>query len=510
MGNDSKNITNSVRKIFKEYISTEIPQKISNVLWSLFRGVEAVLEHLEWKIDLMIRERNMMTASHQSSLRALAAENGFEPTLMIPSKGSLNLSVNYKLYNTNGYPLFLPPYSTFKCIDNGLTYYYDSDKALTLDNNSYTISVVQGEINEDVFEGNSESIQRIYLTKHNITDKSIRVTVNGDEFTEVKSFFDNEGLNNNKQFLIKYSRDIQKPFIIYIKGTKANDKIIVTYRTCYGELGNLSSKTTFKTESIINQYGETITVTDTDIQITNVYGFNFGSEGNDENSFRSAIGFNHGHHILYDNISYKNFINKFSTLLLQSITVDENHRQINDIYIGKKVILKNGNTISTAITTLYKQTIDNMSYVMSDEEKNELNNLISEYEYCLSSHRIHDLQTIRYAIQIMYKTYYDLNNHQFAVQNLLYDAFAKFFYDKYNRVNITELLSTYMSENDVKFEFIVFRESDDPTEHVCSDNLDISHDDKLPIISGGFTIKTTDNIIYTISVDNPIMSVIVQ
>ena len=58
----------NVRKVFRQFLSDEIPQKVTNVFYQMWTGIEAVFEHLETKIDIMRRERNILTATKKSSL----------------------------------------------------------------------------------------------------------------------------------------------------------------------------------------------------------------------------------------------------------------------------------------------------------------------------------------------------------------------------------------------------------------------------------------------------------
>jgi hypothetical protein len=485
-----------------------VPKKVSNILWSLFRGIQGMMEHLEWKIDLSIRERNLLTATHKSSLITLASQNGFEPALKIPAQGLLYLEISQRTYNKYGYPLFVPPYAVFICKGNSLKYYFNSDAPLTLLKNTYRIPVIEGEVINIQKNGTGDYVQRIYLTDATIANNSISVSVNNIQFVQVKSFYDNYHLNNNKQYTVKFSSNIQTPIVIYIKGVELNDTIDITYRTTYGELGNLTTTETFETSDIITQSGEEASLTKDDITITNIYGFNYGSEGTDENSLRSAIGFNHGNVLLFDNNSYRNFINRFSTLLLQTIEVDPDLRQKNDIYVGKKQILSYD---TPYIIIEYPQVIRYGNYILSESEKTELSNLLSEQEYCLSSHTINDIRTVKYALQISYRSIAEKDYHSTKLSQLLYSEFSKFLYDRFYRINIDALFESYKKEYNLIFDYYVFQDTPATTahnQHNCYAYGDITHDTHLPILCGDFDILTDTSSTITLFNDiNHIVSI---
>ena len=82
-------------------------------------------------------------------------------------------------------------------------------------------------------------IERFYINTDSIAENSLLITVNNVSYTEVKSFFDKENLYDNQQFLIKFSNKPDTPIVVYVKGTKLNDVINVTYRITSGEFGNI-------------------------------------------------------------------------------------------------------------------------------------------------------------------------------------------------------------------------------------------------------------------------------
>jgi len=479
--------------ILKRYISERIPKHVTNIFWQMFNGINAMFTHLEYRLDIVKRERNMLTAQHLSSLRHMSAENGFEPTLKIPASGLLELVINPKLFSRTGYPLFLPPYSIFTDKLSKLNYYYNSNKTFRLVNGLNIIPVVEGEIkNIKTTIQTNNLIERIYLPEENIAQNSISIEVNGIQFLEVKSFFDMEGENNNQQFLVKFSNDIQKPIIIYLKGLKIQDIINITYKLTSGEIGNIEETHDFETQNIIDNIGNNINPSDNEIQIINLTGFDFGSNGTDENALRAAIGYNHGKILLFDNISYRNFIGKYSTILIQDIKNDSIEKTINHLYLGKKQSLNIKSNNPNDYINQYKKIIDFQTYQLKSSEKTNLSKIIEEFEYALTSHIIYDLKTCKFAFQILMDSNEELTKHKLNIQEILYTEFSKFLYIKNHIVNVENIFETYMVKNNIKFEYTIFNqivEKEKIEKKIeTSTPYIIKHIEYLPILKGDFAI----------------------
>ncbi len=446
-----------ISTILRQYISERIPKFATNIWYQLFNAIEGAFLHLEYRLDIFKRERNILTAQHLSSLRNLAAQNGYEPVLKESAKGILLIRIQPKLYGRCGYPLFIKPFSVFTNKASRMEYTYVYDKTIRMDGSTYYIPVVEGRINKQTETANSDYIQRFYITTDYIAEGSINVDVNGVTFQEVKSFYNNEGLNDNKQFMVKFSSDSQNPIIVYVKGLKLNETVNITYRLTNGELGNLNSQQNFETDDIVDIYGSFITPADDEMTIINVSGFNFGSNGTDENALRTAIGYNHNINLLFDNISYRNFLSKFSTILVQDIKINKELKQINNIYLWRKnTIIETGN--GETVKQLYQDIIDYKKYLLSESEKTEINSILSDYEYCLSSHNLYNPQTNNYALQIMFDTVQDLNSYKELLETIIYREFGKFFYIRNHSINLETLFDEFRNQYNCNFEYIVFNQ----------------------------------------------------
>lgn len=447
-----------ISTILKQFISERIPNKATNIFFQMFNGIEAMFTNLEYRLDIFKRENNILTAQNLSSLRSLAAQNGVEPTLRIPAKGILLVKISPKLFTRVGYPLFIKPYSVFTNKLTQVNYTYVSDKTIRIDSGSTSVyvPVIEGTLKQIQVQGSTDFIQRIYLNDSKIADKSIIIESNGKEFTEVKSFYDNYGLNNNRQFIIKWSTNPQYPIIVYIKGHELNQTINITYRLTNGELGNISKTQKFETESIVDTYGSYIVPNTNEISIVNISGFNMGSNGTDENSLRSAIGFNHSQEVLFDNISYRNFLSKFSTICLQDIKIDNLRKQINNIYVWKKICFDTETNQNIIIE--YKKVIKTLlkDGFLSDIDKQNISEIISENEYCLSSHNLYGPKTNHYAIQIMFDNIDDMELHKHQIEELIYFEFSKFLYIRNHSINLESLINKYREQNNIKLWYLLF------------------------------------------------------
>lgn len=483
----------SVSKIFKKYISSLIPKKQTNIFFMLFNGIDEALNYIDFKINAYKRENSFLTAQDISSLRNLASQNGFEPKLKVPSKGIVRLTLSSKVFNRVGLPIYLPPYSVFINKTNGLEYYYESDKMLRIDTNQIDIPLVEGIIRNKQFISSStdtDNIERFYIQSKSISENSFNISVGNINFKRVKSFMDNFGINDNKQFMIKYSNDSMNPIILYVKGCKQNDIINCIYKDCSGEFGNLNFKTIFDTEEFLDNKNNQISISDDEISIINVSGFNFGSDGSDANALRSAIGFNHGVNLLFDTKSYENFIDKYSNILLQNISLSEEYKAIKVIKLSKKIYLNP----ELQIDEEYSKIINFKNYLFNQNELNNFEALLEENEYALSSHTIINSEIIKYSIQIKFKlidlSLSSVNNHKLKINKLIYFEFSKFLYNKYHQINLELLLNQYMNDNNIDLEYTIFNSNG---EIIYGENTTIQHKNKLPILKGDFIIKDTEN-----------------
>lgn len=472
----------TVKQILAAALSKSIPQKALNILYMLFSGIDAALQQLEHRLLVHIRERNILKAQHIQSLRTHAAANGYEPKLREPSKGVMLLQINTNLFSRVGYPLFLPPYSII--IDNAtkVKYYYDSNKPLKITDNTNYIPVVDGEIKTITHISTGATLERIYLSDAAIANNSITITVAGVTYVGVKSFLTSTGINNDRQFLYKFSVNVQKPIVLYVKNTNPNDVITISYRLSAGTMSNLSGKHTFQLSGLLDNSGNSVEPDETELLLTNYSGFNLGSDGTDENALRAAIGYNHGSDLLFDAISYGNYISRFSTVIIQKILPSENSKSICNIWLQRKQSI-NTSLSESLVILQYNRYINNKLYLLSNQEKQSLGGLLSANEYALSSHNIFDCLTERYAMQIIFDNSFNLDRHRGSIELMVYKAFGTFLHKRQHSIAIDTMFAEYMADNNVKFEYDIFSETDGIYKKSTIDCVT-----KLPILNGTFNL----------------------
>lgn len=459
----------------------------------MFNGISAAYEYIEYKLNIRKREGNMLTANFDSSLRTLAAENGFEPVMRIPSKGIAYMRVSPKLFSRVGYPLFLPPYSRFTNKNTNIEYYYDSDKALKIDANEYLIPLVEGSVKTQNHTATGEYVERVYIDSLDVAVNSIRVFVGDNEYTEVKSFFDNEGLYGDRQFIVKFSENPQKPIVVYIKGCSINDSITLNYRISLGELGNINYDTLFTTDAIIDNYGNEVNPDDKELVIVNKSGFNLGSNGTTKDVLRASIGYNHGQTLLYDTVSFRQFIGRYSNLMLQKILLSDSSKAINNIYLFRRQFF---NIRADDVISKYREIIRRKTYLLPDVDKQNLDAAMDKNSFCLSSHNLFDGETTKYAIQILFENKNHVELYSDELEKRIYQEFSKFLYEKDFVFDAKSWFAQFMVEKNIQFEYTIFCERDEMEKlnkrKAKETQYIIKHEDTLPVLDGSFQIATAD------------------
>jgi hypothetical protein len=482
----------SLTKLFQKFIPENIPKKQTSIFWMLFNGVDAVVAQFETVLKIFRKERNILTANQLSSLRSLAAYNGYEPQLKIPATGTVQLTATSKLFNRVGSPLYVPPYAQFTEEDTGLVYYYDGNKVLRIDNEPLLLTLTEGSPASLQQTSGGSFVERYYLPSQNIADGSIMVSVGTQQFLLVKSFFDSVNLNEGFLFQVKFSNRPDTPIVIYVVGTQLNDIVDITWKTTIGEQGNLLAGSNFTTTDLLTAQGLEVNPASDEMAVGVVNGFNLGSNGTDENSLRAAIGFNHGVTLLFDTVSYTAFIDKFSTLLLQKVVPSSNSKQISNIYLSLKTYLNPEANIS--LQDQYQQAIGLGSWLVPADQKALLDGLIAENEFALSSHNLFNPITNNYAVQVLFEDEDTKLANIDGVNNLVYTAFSQFLYNSSASVNFEILFDSYMTEKGIKFEWSIFSQSVEAEKIATqvagpeSPYVLSARDGILPILRGNFPI----------------------
>lgn len=487
------NLNKPIREILDDYISSKIPRKSTNIFWMMFNGFDTCYRYIESYIKLATRERNHNTAQDIRSLQQIASNNGFEAQLKIPAVGKIYLEPTGKLFSKHGSIIYIPPYCEFEDKFTGNIYYYDSPNIAKLSNNILILPVKQGRIETKTFIATGQKLEAFYIDSSNIADGSITVFDNDTmvQYQSVKSFIDTVNQNDNKQFLVKFSTLPDKPIVIYVKETKPNQNITISYRLTEGAGGNINGDTTFQSNDLLNFKGEQISFNDDELVITNYDGFKFGSDGSDMNLIKSAIGFNHGITLLFNELSYKQYLLNHSTLYTQKIFVDESNKVLKHIFVGKKIIYIGPSEINKQV---YINSVINRDYLLNDNEFKLLTDDLSDNEFALSSHILYNTETSKYAFQIEFDTIENQIKYSNELELLIYSEFARFLYDNFHVINFNTLISEFMSKHNIIIDFIIFNE-------FGNKSINISAVDKLPLLKGDFDIYDNNGTGYKLYTD---------
>ncbi len=476
-------------------IGNLIPNKQTNILRIIVNGFDAAIDSLINMINSFIVDRNILTTENVKALRGLVAENGFEPSLFVPAKGIVNLSIKASYFNDNGNDIFLPPYAKFKCRDNGLNYFYDSNKPLKLQL-TQNIPLTEGlliteNIDINLFNNFDKRINnevvKFYINHDNIAEKSISVIVDGVHYKETKSFINKF---NGNYFIVKYSDSVDYPIVVYIANgsnkIKTSSTIVCNYRVCNGINGLLDVGAEFDCDGVVGVNGIMVAGND-DIITISKYGFSFGGNGTSVDTMKSQIGYNHNNGLLFDLHSYREFIWKYSNILLHHIELHKNDKAINDIYISKKLFIDN--------IKQYRIAINNLKYKLTDAEMEEFSNIININEYCLSTHNLFNSPVNKYAFQIKFKTIDDLNKYRSELEKIIYDKFMLFLRTRNLTVNFNKLFYDFMQKYDIIFDYYMFDNNMESLKIKNKKNYKtdyiLTSDKNIPILNGNFYIANS-------------------
>lgn len=461
-----------------------VPDKKTNILSIMINGIDAGFSNLENMLTLHSRDNNILLTENVKALRTLTSGNGYEPNLFMPAKGNVTIDFRPSFFNKHGSNIYIAPYAKFRNQSNGLEYYFDSGNPLKLNFNNINVGLTEGRLRKVQLEStestsNNDELHKVYLTENNIVDGSIKVVVNGRTFKEVKSLIGNTG---SDVFIMKFSTRINNPIVLYINNTEINDIIDIRYRICNGIDGIIANEeSVFECSDFINGDGKKIDFDDT-ILIKYQNGFKFAGIGTSVDTMKSQIGYNHNNGIIFDTNSYREFISKFSNVLLNDIKLHVDNKSINDIFISKKLFLHNDDS--------YRDAVRTDKYKFSKIEIKNFSEIINDNEYCLSSHNLFNADTTKYAFQLKLK-YEDLH-HQEPLKALVFAHFRTFMNNKNHTVNIDKLFNDYMIANKIIFTYVMFNEKVEKTKLVNKSNqvtdYIITNNSSLPILYGNFDI----------------------
>lgn len=235
-----------------DYVSAQY-QQVGKVftLASAYGQILSVLSQLSDMILFFIEdsttEQNIYTASRTQSIVGLARLAGHNATRAVASTGEILLHVT-KLPNVQGNQIIIPNYSRIKCLNNNKVYLLNlpqQEIRLSITGGKpYFGSVIQGEIQTQIFNGNNTPLQSFTaVTKGSVMVDNffVNVYVNGEKWKKYDSLYDIP--RKGKGYLVKTG--ISGGLDVYFGNDYAGmmppsgSEIRVEYLLTSGEAGNI-------------------------------------------------------------------------------------------------------------------------------------------------------------------------------------------------------------------------------------------------------------------------------
>jgi len=233
--------------------------------WSLILDACAFAAHYTGVYsNLALSETFLDSAQLRNSVVSRAKEIGHIPKQMSAAKASVKLT----LTTNPGQTIVIPANTTFSATVDSVGFTF----ATTLEYNMVEISSGEYEVVVDIIQGTAGNIQ--YTTVLSTTDEyvvydksvdtnSVRVTVNGEEFTQETSYVLMD--NSSKAFFVgeTLNQQLEITFGDGILGVSPSpgDDIQISWLSTEGDLANGISK--FKLMSVIDNIDQSLWVTST-------------------------------------------------------------------------------------------------------------------------------------------------------------------------------------------------------------------------------------------------------
>lgn len=473
---------NKLRKL----VQNLIPNNNTNIFSIIINGTDAAIDNLKNMLDMFRRDQNILETSNVKALRNLTSQNGFEPTLFVPAVGRVDIKIQSNFFNENGNEIYLPPYTQFRSNVNGLVYFYNNNQPIKLTSIN-TIPLTEGvniKRTLTIPSLNINDVSKFYINDSNIAENSLKVSVDGITYENVKSFINRF---DDNVFVVKYSNSIDNPIVIYLTNVNANSIITVEYTLSNGLDGIIDVGTEFSGATFVDLNGTEIQFDASNVSIVAKSGFNFAGNGTSIDTMKSQLGYNINLGVLYDSNSYKEFIYKYSNILLNTIQLREINKSINDIYISKKLFLINYDE--------YISNVRNDGYKFTNSEIQNFSEILTENEYCLSNHNLFNAKTTKYAFQLEFQNKSDFE-HANELRILIFNEFIIFLREKNHIFNVDKLMQNYMDEHSITFGYYIFNQHTENNKLINKSNYKtnaiISNVDRLPILLGDFNIADSN------------------
>lgn len=259
----------------------------------LLKVLTAIADKLNYTVDKNILEAFMPSAAQEESMRKLCDMLGYsmkyyqsaETTATIKWVGKTDKASKCLILDddTEISSLTIPQFTVFKNADEDVTYVTKEEVALSFDNLSAEIDVIEGEIvqceseNDNIISiANIDDNNRFYLPETQIAENGIFVYNINDGIADSEAWEKVDNLNtqslNTKCYKFGYDSQEGLPYIQFPEdiSTVIEDGLLIYFVRTNGVNGNISANTLSAISDItISKDGEDMTVSSGNFGITN-------------------------------------------------------------------------------------------------------------------------------------------------------------------------------------------------------------------------------------------------
>jgi hypothetical protein len=157
-------------------------------------------------IEDSVTEQNILTASRTQSIQGLARLAGHNATRAVAATGEIKFSIK-SIPQIQGDQIIIPNFTQIKCLNNNKNYILnlieDSIRLNLTSKSDYYASVIQGEIQTQIFTGDGSPLQSyVALTRGSVLVDNffVKVYVNGELWQKYDSLYDMP--RNGKGYLV--------------------------------------------------------------------------------------------------------------------------------------------------------------------------------------------------------------------------------------------------------------------------------------------------------------------
>lgn len=248
----SEILEQSITFLSERYEQASSTFSIASPFGQLLAVIANMSELIFSYISHTAEELNFQTAQNHESIFGLSRLVGHDPFRGSSAYGNIAIRLNSSANDLiNGNILVINNFTRLRIAETGETYFInlpsDFIKLQLADNEYVNVSIIQGEIETQVFTSDGTPLQTFNPIVKTMTDNdNVAVTVNGKEWKKVDSLYDmpaSDEYGNGECFMAKSSINVGLT-IMFGNGSfgaipPAGSEIIVTYIKTSGDAGNV-------------------------------------------------------------------------------------------------------------------------------------------------------------------------------------------------------------------------------------------------------------------------------